>query len=63
VKLKEDLNKLEVTIICDKPEEFIWVHDVAEALERLSSGNLLISDDEIGPKFREQFGEAIKKML
>lgn len=62
MKYEEDLDELEVKIICDKPEQFLWVHDIVEGFIRLANQDVIITDDDIDPKFREAFGKYLKKL-
>ena len=62
MKYEENIEKLEIKVICERPEEYLWVHDIIEGFVRLANGDIVIDNGDIDPKFREAFGEYVKGM-
>ena len=62
MKYETNIEKLEIKVICEKPEEYIWVHDIIEGFVRLANKDTIIDDNDIDPKFMETFREYVKSI-
>ena len=62
MEYKENLNKLEINIKCNKVHQFLWIHDIVEGLVRLTNNDIVITDDDIDPKFKKCFKDYLNKL-